>query len=333
MKIASLNCLNFKTNRFYIDKLLAMSNIVFLSEHWLNSEESNLLSERYINFNIFFQSDMDIRNIDKNRGRPFGGKCWLVEKRLEVISCDFDNQNYSIIKIRFGNQNLVLIGVWVQFDDGSKERLLNFKSTISAFESLIEDCDSDMIMFLGDWNCDVNRSKRFDKLFKKFINENNLVSCDSLFSNSVNFTYKKNDYSSIIDYILIKQSDFEKIHDFKIIQDFENLSDHNPIWCELNESDDGDDLRVSDQDVRKLFHFFDWKNLNFSQQYNRILSGKLIAFINKIVGTDLEDRTQVCTLLDDILRDLPKSMLKAARETEKILGIKKKKTFINASTD
>lgn len=83
MKIVIFNCQNFKSNIVIIEKIVNSCDLIFLIEHWLNSEEHYLLTERYPNHNIFFQSDMDVTKFEKNRGRPYGGKCWLVKKKLK----------------------------------------------------------------------------------------------------------------------------------------------------------------------------------------------------------------------------------------------------------
>lgn len=97
MKIISFNCRNFKSNYLAVDKLVEKEiDIIFLCEHWLNSNEQNLINDRYDdNFNIFFQSDMDINFNKKLYGRPYGGKCWLVKKNINVEIFDFHHSDSS----------------------------------------------------------------------------------------------------------------------------------------------------------------------------------------------------------------------------------------------
>lgn len=100
MKIVSFNCRNFKSNYLSIDKIIDLGvDIIFICEHWLNSKEQYLIDEKYSrNFKTYFQSDMDIQLSRKFSGRPFGGKCWLVKNDIKVISVDFNNPDFSIIK-------------------------------------------------------------------------------------------------------------------------------------------------------------------------------------------------------------------------------------------
>ena len=64
---------------------------------------------------------MDLTASFNKRGRPFGGKCLLIKKNFEVLSYDFGNPNFSYIKINMGHRNLILIGVWIPFNDKSQE--------------------------------------------------------------------------------------------------------------------------------------------------------------------------------------------------------------------
>ncbi|RNA14535.1 hypothetical protein BpHYR1_003725 [Brachionus plicatilis] len=281
-----------------------------------------MLVDRYPDFNVYFQSDMELINKNKYHGRPFGGKCWLINKKLEVLSCDFDNPNFSVIKVKYENHALTLAGVWIPYNNGKKKRLLNFRSTISALESLMELNQSEKVILLGDWNCDLSRKRKFDIIFKKFINDNDLVSCTTLFYNQVNYTYMKGNYYLNIDHILVRRSDSNNITDCTIGFDHENLSDHNPVSCFL-QSDNLNQAPVDHAYTHKSFHHFDWKNLLFTENFKQNLSIKLTSIIDKIRGTNIEDKSEVCNLLDYIFNDLPKSMLKAARETEKNLGLGK----------
>ncbi|RMZ95193.1 hypothetical protein BpHYR1_008745 [Brachionus plicatilis] len=101
---------------------------------------------------------MDISAV-VNRRRPYGGKCWLVNKNINEIEYDFFNSNYALLRVSIGSRNLNFVGVWVPFDNGSKERLVNFKSFISSLERILEDYKNESIILLGYWNCDLNRDR------------------------------------------------------------------------------------------------------------------------------------------------------------------------------
>lgn len=62
MKFVSFNGKNFKTNYLTLDKIILKNDpdALFLCEHWLNSEESYLINNRYNHkYNLIYQSDMN----------------------------------------------------------------------------------------------------------------------------------------------------------------------------------------------------------------------------------------------------------------------------------
>ncbi len=43
-----------------------------------------------LHLNPLFNSDMKLVDM-KKPGRPFGGRCWLIDKSLEIINFEFHN--------------------------------------------------------------------------------------------------------------------------------------------------------------------------------------------------------------------------------------------------
>ena len=79
LNFVSLNVKNFKTNYLYVSNLVQNNDIFYLTETWLNDSEVNQFESIFNNYNIFHQSDMSIEDSYQLRGRPFGGKCWLLK--------------------------------------------------------------------------------------------------------------------------------------------------------------------------------------------------------------------------------------------------------------
>ena len=78
------------------------NDIFYLTETWLNDSEVNQFESLFNNYNIFHQSDMSIEDSYQLRGRPFGGKCWLLKKQLKVKKVEFINKILSIVELRLG---------------------------------------------------------------------------------------------------------------------------------------------------------------------------------------------------------------------------------------
>ena len=94
IKIFSLNTHGIKGNLVYVEKHCMESDIVFISEHWLNNSEQNIIEATSSDKKIFFHSAMD--DAQRN-GRPFGGFCWIINSDIEFVSYDFISSNISLI--------------------------------------------------------------------------------------------------------------------------------------------------------------------------------------------------------------------------------------------
>ena len=82
MKIVSYNCKNFKSNHLMIKKLIDQNQICFFVEHWLEENEAYLFNDICNNHSIIFKSDFD--RMVNSRGRPFGGKFWVIDNKFKV---------------------------------------------------------------------------------------------------------------------------------------------------------------------------------------------------------------------------------------------------------
>ncbi|RNA12682.1 hypothetical protein BpHYR1_028277, partial [Brachionus plicatilis] len=170
-----------------------------------------------------------------SRGRPFGGKCWIIKKDIKILSYDFEESCFSNLNVMKNEKIYNLIGTWVPFDDGSQTRLAEFKSLVSLLESKLEYISNESVLIFGDWNCDIKRVRRFDNLFKDFLSNNQLISVSPGTREDKIFTYKKGEYTSIIDHFIIKESFYQNVKKFKHLNYIENFSDHKPIMCEIHD--------------------------------------------------------------------------------------------------
>ena len=180
LNFVSLNVKNFKTNYLYVSNLVQNNDIFYLTETWLNDSEVNQFESIFNNYNIFHQSDMSIEDSYQLRGRPFGGKCWLLKKQLKVKKVEFINKILSIVELGLGNDTILLIGVYIPFDDNSAYRFSQYKSTLEFVASIIEDNRDKFILIAGDFNSDLLRGRRYDNLLNEFIIEHELDCYDQM---------------------------------------------------------------------------------------------------------------------------------------------------------
>ena len=327
MKLASYNCKNIKTNQLMVQKLLDEFDIVFLTEHWLKPNEQSIINNLSSNFRVIFHSDMAPvapNNALHRVGRPFGGICWLIKNDIEVLSFERFNSATSMIKIRVGLNDVFIFGVWIPFDNGTSERLASFQSNLALLESYVKfEAKDEPVLIMGDFNCDLNRKNRFDQLLQSFISVNNFFDSISFFDQEIFYTYENGDYRSTIDHFLCNLNFFKNVVGSKIINDCENLSDHNPISLEfniVNKASMNEEIKTQTQECKK-FHFFNWKNVQFREIYKSILSGRLSDLVSRHGLDENPNIEQIKT----VYSDLCSIFLKSAREAETELGIKNKK--------
>ncbi len=79
LKIVSLNTNGARGNILYIENLIKNNDIVFCCEHWLNEKYS--IKIRNKEYNTVFFSPMEQ---NKNKGRPWGGLCWLIKNKIRI---------------------------------------------------------------------------------------------------------------------------------------------------------------------------------------------------------------------------------------------------------
>jgi hypothetical protein len=93
-----------------------------LSETWL-LEEENIKFSNNISFNhsYFHCSDM---LFSPSKGRPFGGRSFIISKNVEIINHDFINQH--TLSINSNNKTFAIIACYLPYDNGSNLNLSEF---------------------------------------------------------------------------------------------------------------------------------------------------------------------------------------------------------------
>ena len=315
----SYNCLNFKANTAMIKKSIYENDICFFIEHWLNTQEKYLFEELCNgDFHIVFHSDYD--NTDGlKKGRPHGGLCWVINKKCTLTAQVFFNQYVSKICIEYDNNILDVFGVWLPFDNNSKDRLCLYKSNISLLEAQIKLNKSTETILLGDFNADLTRAKRFDKLIVRMCNKLKLI--DVTDQKTPEYTYKKGEYSAKIDHIFVKCDSCLDMSG-KIINDILDTSDHKPVQVciELKKQVNKKEHIVPE---KNNFHKFDWNNNELVVIYKKNVKKML----EKKEFHALANNLNFKEIIDEKISLLTKCLVKCVRQAEQELnGIYKSKS-------
>ena len=199
-----LNTYGAHNNVLFIEQSCFANDILFLSETWLKEEQRYVLSSISQDHNVYFKSDMALT---PRYGRPYGGRCWYVRKFIEVTQCDFINESVSVLSFKYQGQSFSVIGVYLPFDDKTSFTLNEYESLLSLVREIVLNYkrQGNIVLIGGDFNADVNRGNRFDRLLRVFVDRNNYHLVDQEFSSSLDFTYFKgegtqNVYRAYIDH-------------------------------------------------------------------------------------------------------------------------------------
>ena len=230
-----------------------------------------------------------------------------------------------MIKVEIENTDerlLVLIGIWLPFDDSSKERFSLFKSNLSLLESQFKIHQQDDVVIVGDWNADSNRNKRFDKEFVQFIVRNDLIDTINEQQQELNFTYEKGEYQAKLDHIVIKKENRLKLISSCIINDELDTSDHMPInvklYCPIS-------TIKTRHEEKNISHKFAWKNFNFKVTYAKIFKEKI-----KEMKHEFCYEGDKLNTIDGNLINLTKLHIKCARMAENQIEKRNKCHFKSA---
>jgi hypothetical protein len=308
-KVVSYNCKNLKTNNIFIDKLIQTSNITFLCEHWLAEEEEYYCQHVSKEKNVLFHGSFSLN--DKHKGRPHGGYLWAIDKDIKINKYEHFSKELSRVDLNVENENISIIGVWLQFDNNSSEALASFELNLSIISSIIDDNVNKNIstIVIGDFNADLNRKKRFDQLLVKFKDEN-LLSNDEC----KGYSYRNGQYESKIDHIFVKHiNERVCLQNFMIVNDELSMSDHTALSAVIKIENDSINDSIK---VERKMHVFDWGNAEFIREYqvnlNNFVEMRLFRYPK---ATDTFTQYDI----DKLYKSLCTTMLRSARKAEKDL--------------
>jgi len=197
-------------------------DIVWLAEAYFFNE----LSEEH---HILFEADFCIKarlRCDDVRGRPHGGRCWVVRRTLRIIEYESSSKALSKITIEdLKGSRVSIFGVWQHFDDGSQLRFSEMQSNLSMLGAELMHRRNDCALVVGDFNADFSRSKRYDKELNVFMERYGLTRLRSDAYVDIS-PYVSGPNISTIDNFLANDTALLHAANFRVIEDDLDCSDH-----------------------------------------------------------------------------------------------------------
>ena len=207
ISIVSYNARGFRSGQAFIKELLHDCDVLCLQEHWLLSEH---LSDLNVcdDFTVTGVSGMDSESFI--RGRPFGGCAIAFRKSLSsmVSVRQVSSSRFCAIHVKSDCQTLLLVCVYMPFDNGLTSGHLEFQEALGELEGFLDAQDFDSLAVVGDFNVDFRRTDRHhtsDLLL--FMDRNSLIAKDLDFE-GIQFTYESDDGArrSWVDHVLVSSS-------------------------------------------------------------------------------------------------------------------------------
>ena len=226
ISLISFNVNGVKRNLNLIQEFCCY-DIIFLCETSLINEENTVYINRLSTNHLYHHcSDM---LFSPAKGRPYGGRSFIISKKLEIRNCEFINQHIATISINSNNKVFTIIACYLPYDNGSMINLSEFQSCIQVISELFSFYQSKMhsVLIIGDFNADLLRNKRFDIYLNNFI-VNNLMVIVSPSLDSSQFSYEKGDYKAMLDHFISSNYDMVD-YSCSLVDNVINLSDHKTL--------------------------------------------------------------------------------------------------------
>ena len=205
-------------------------DIFMLQEHWLTP--ANLCKFDVFSDYFCFGCSAMTKQVESGLliGRPFGGVAIMVKKELRSITktvhCD---DRYAIITV----SNYVLINVYMPCS-GTPDRSELIENLLADISSWCDSLLEYHFVIAGDFNTNLCIGGESAAQINSFINDRDLVSCDTLFGMEHVSTYVNEalNQASHIDYVLSSRK--QDVVRFSVIDLSLNFSDHLPVMVEIS---------------------------------------------------------------------------------------------------
>ena len=231
LRCCSFNCRGWNSGSLFLSNVVDSFDLLLIQEHWLQHSHLYKINDISSDFCSTSVSGMDPYSL--LIGRPFGGCSILYRKSLlSSISSVVTNSNrFCAVKIVDGGaRSYLMVCVYTpSLIDSSSH--LDYLNTIGELQGFIDVQEFDMLLVVGDFNVDFNRSSSLTSLLLDFMDDNNLVASDLSYQSEIKFTYERDDGSchSWIDHVLCSRELSSVVTSVKTVRSGSTLSDHVPL--------------------------------------------------------------------------------------------------------
>ena len=205
LKIFSYNCGSIRKRIEKVKEILIETDILVCQEIMLLEDDCHLLNH--------FDPAFDVAIVPSKKasefgdGRPIGGLAIFYRKnRGFVFSEVILNENFMVANIIMGSCSFYIINVYMPCDNRTIEALTKYQNILGEIQSFLNDCDSNKICILGDFNADPSRGRFWNEI-ENFLSDYDFKFCDDILPEN-SFTYLNTAYNTTtwIDHIISSKS-------------------------------------------------------------------------------------------------------------------------------
>ena len=239
--VASHNLHGFKKSSTFHKQCLSNFGGVWMGqETWLPESRLSQLQELGVQF-VASSGMEETVSSGIMRGRPYGGVSIAWSPDLNHVIRPLVNYRHKrvvCIEVTTDPQPLLLLSVYMPFFDASKrnECLSETIDTLSMIEEIVSDHPLHKLIIGGDINTELKGSSLFDSFWSEFMRKHDMVCCDNLVKNDVNYTYIHDslDQKKWNDHFFLSSSLVASTEDHMILDAGDNVSDHLPIMFKIS---------------------------------------------------------------------------------------------------
>lgn len=240
LSIVTYNSHGSGTGRLeYITKLMQQHDIVLIQEHWLLSCELNKYAERLAPVAACIHGISAMPD-DELVGRPHGGCAILWKKNLscQIRPLELDSTRVCGVHVKLSGTELLLFNVYMPCD--TTHDLSNANEYQTVLDLVAQQCiksNCDHIVIAGDLNTEFSRiNSLHTQYIRNFISRECLKCCADHAVCDIEYTHesKINGARSHIDHFIISENLFNRICDYYVKHEGDNMSDHFPVTLIVN---------------------------------------------------------------------------------------------------
>ena len=218
----------------YICEICTKVDFLFIQEHWLIPQNLGILLS-IPDFSCHGTSAMDTTEV--LIGRPHGGCSilWKSSLKCKVTPVDCCSPRICAVLVEMSNSSMLLINFYMPVDTRhDRENDEVFRDVLAEASALVMRFGVDHVIYGGDFNTDfTRRASLHTASLNRFLVDEDLVEPPG---SAIDYSYENvvTGDRSFIDHFLITDNLRDRVNSYYCAHDGHNLSDHSPIFIELD---------------------------------------------------------------------------------------------------